>query len=88
MIAIGSNIGTGLFIGMGAGLKNGGPAALIIAFSLISVVIYLMMSSLAGNMIPPPSPKGPHSAFTNSPPRDWNSLSRFRLVRLLCQPLR
>ena len=48
MIAIGSNIGTGLFIGMGAALKTGGPAALVIAFSLISIVLYLMMSSLAG----------------------------------------
>lgn len=48
MIAIGSNIGTGLFIGTGAALKTGGPAALLIAFLSISVVLYLMMDPLTG----------------------------------------
>ncbi|KAL2392071.1 Amino-acid permease GAP1 [Exophiala dermatitidis] len=46
MIAIGSNIGTGLFIGTGSALKRGGPAAVVIAFSCISIALYLMMASL------------------------------------------
>ena len=46
MIAIGSNIGTGLFIGTGAALKAGGPAAVVIAFLVITFALYFMMASL------------------------------------------
>jgi amino acid transporter len=46
MIAIGSNIGTGLFIGTGSALKAGGPAAVVIAFLTITFALYFMMSSL------------------------------------------
>ncbi|THV95269.1 AAT family amino acid transporter [Aureobasidium pullulans] len=47
MIAIGSNIGISLSIGTGAALRHGGPAAVVIAFSIISVALYLMMAALA-----------------------------------------
>ncbi|KAI5779966.1 AAT family amino acid transporter [Peziza echinospora] len=46
MIAIGSNIGTGLFIGSGAALQKGGPAALILAFALIGCTLFIMMQCL------------------------------------------
>ena len=46
MIAIGSNIGTGLFIGSGAALQRGGPAALIAAFLLIGITLFIMMQAL------------------------------------------
>ncbi|CAI6339946.1 unnamed protein product [Periconia digitata] len=46
MIAIGSNIGTGLYIGTGSALKAGGPAALVIAFLTIIFAQYFMMTSL------------------------------------------
>lgn len=48
MIAIGSDIGTGLFIGIGSALERGGPAAVVIAVSVMSLVLYLMMATLAG----------------------------------------
>jgi len=48
MIAIGSNIGTGLFIGTGLALRNGGPAAVVIGFMTIATALYLMMAALAG----------------------------------------
>ncbi|KAL1616870.1 hypothetical protein SLS56_011238 [Neofusicoccum ribis] len=47
MIAIGSNIGTGLFIGSGKGLHNGGPLSLIMGFVLMSMVLTIMMQCLA-----------------------------------------
>jgi amino acid transporter len=40
MIAIGGSIGTGLFVGSGGALKNGGPAALLIAWFLVGSMIY------------------------------------------------
>lgn len=47
MIAIGSDIGTGFFIGTGSALKRGGPAAVVIASSVMSFVLYLMIAALA-----------------------------------------
>jgi hypothetical protein len=38
MIAIGGSIGAGLFVGSGGALAKGGPAALLICFSLIGFV--------------------------------------------------
>ncbi|KAI6791277.1 AAT family amino acid transporter [Hortaea werneckii] len=47
MIAIGGAIGSGLFIGSGPSFVAGGPAAVIIGFLAIGVMIYLMMQALA-----------------------------------------
>lgn len=38
MIAIGGSIGAGLFVGSGAALRTGGPAALLIGFGIIGIV--------------------------------------------------
>lgn len=38
MIAIGGSIGAGLFVGSGGALQRGGPASLLICFSIIGVV--------------------------------------------------
>ncbi|KKY17396.1 putative amino acid permease [Phaeomoniella chlamydospora] len=46
MIAIGGSIGTGLFVGSGKALATGGPASLLIAFSLIGVMLYCTMHAL------------------------------------------
>ena len=46
MIAISSNIGTGLFIGSGAALARGGPLSLIMGFLVIGITIYIMMQCL------------------------------------------
>lgn len=47
MIAIGGAIGAGLFIGSGGAFQTGGPAAVLIGFSIVGVMIYLMMQALA-----------------------------------------
>jgi amino acid transporter len=46
MIAIGGSIGTGLFVGSGSALANGGPASLIIAFMLVGVMLYTTVHAL------------------------------------------
>ncbi|OQV01873.1 hypothetical protein CLAIMM_07163 [Cladophialophora immunda] len=46
MIAIGGSIGTGLFVGSGSALANGGPASLIIAYGLIGITLYCTTHAL------------------------------------------
>lgn len=46
MIAIAGVIGTGLYLGTGKALANGGPLSLLICYSLIGGVVYLTMLSL------------------------------------------
>lgn len=46
MIAIGGSIGTGLFVGSGKALSNGGPASLLIAYFLIGVMLYCTVQAL------------------------------------------
>ncbi|KAH9811814.1 amino acid permease/ SLC12A domain-containing protein [Melampsora americana] len=50
MISIGGAIGTGLFIGTGTALSNGGPASLVLGYSLTGVLAWALMCSL-GEMI-------------------------------------
>ncbi|KAJ8116913.1 hypothetical protein OPT61_g1762 [Boeremia exigua] len=46
MIAIGGSIGTGLFVGSGQALSNGGPAALVIAYCLVGIMLYCTVHAL------------------------------------------
>lgn len=46
MIAIGGSIGTGLFVASGRALSDGGPASLLIAFSLIGFMLYCTVHAL------------------------------------------
>ncbi|KAJ5902298.1 General amino-acid permease GAP2 [Penicillium taxi] len=46
MIAIGGSIGTGLFVGSGSVLSTGGPAALLIAYILIGIMLYCTVHAL------------------------------------------
>ncbi|EFW18721.1 glyceraldehyde-3-phosphate dehydrogenase 1 [Coccidioides posadasii str. Silveira] len=46
MIAIGGSIGTGLFVGSGRSLATGGPAAVVIAFCLIGIMLYATIHAL------------------------------------------
>ncbi|RFU36116.1 hypothetical protein B7463_g246, partial [Scytalidium lignicola] len=46
MIAIGGSIGTGLFVASGKALATGGPASLLICFSLIGIMIYCTVHAL------------------------------------------
>lgn len=46
MIAIGGSIGTGLFVASGKALSQGGPASLLIAYSLIGAMLYCTVHAL------------------------------------------
>ena len=43
MIAIAGTIGTGLFLGTGKSLSEGGPASMLICYSLIGFVVYITL---------------------------------------------
>lgn len=47
LIAIGGSIGTALFVSIGGGLAKGGPASLLIAFTLYPMVLGLVNNSMA-----------------------------------------
>lgn len=46
MIAIGGALGTGLLIGTGSALKVAGPGAIFVAYSIIGLVVFMVMSAL------------------------------------------
>jgi amino acid transporter len=46
MIAIGGSIGTGLFVGSGKALAYGGPASVLLSFSLMGVMMYCTVQAL------------------------------------------
>lgn len=46
MIAIGGTIGTGLFLGTGKSLHTGGPASMLIAYSIVGVIVFFTMLAL------------------------------------------
>ncbi|KAJ3185074.1 hypothetical protein HDU87_002640 [Geranomyces variabilis] len=50
MISIGGVIGTGLFLGTGGALRNGGPLGLLLGYTIMGTVCYSVMCSL-GEMV-------------------------------------
>lgn len=46
MIALGGSIGTGLFVSTGATLALGGPAFILIAFCLMSLLVYIIVTAI------------------------------------------
>lgn len=62
MIALGGCIGTGLFVGSGSALSQFGPAPLLIAYLILSFMIWLIMNILGemGTWLPLPGALAPH----------------------------
>jgi lysine-specific permease len=46
MIAIGGSIGTGLFLASGGAIHSAGPGGALIAYSVIGIMVYFLMTSL------------------------------------------
>jgi len=47
MIAIGGSIGTGIFLASGYTISIGGPGGALLAYALMAVIVYFLMTSLA-----------------------------------------
>ncbi|EEB05151.1 hypothetical protein SJAG_00149 [Schizosaccharomyces japonicus yFS275] len=56
MIAIGGCVGTGLFVGSGNALSDGGPASIVIAFIIVGLYVLCTTSALAELSVVYPSP--------------------------------
>ncbi|KAF8203100.1 amino acid permease [Pholiota molesta] len=48
MISIGGVIGTGLFLGTGSALQNGGPVGLLLGYTMIGTICYCVMVYISG----------------------------------------
>lgn len=46
MISIGGSIGTGLFVASGSSIQAAGPGGALVAYTLIGLMVYLLMTSL------------------------------------------
>lgn len=46
MIAIGGSIGTGLFVASGATISMAGPGGALLAYGIIGLMVYFLMTSL------------------------------------------
>src|ERR1700712_692556 len=46
MIAIGGAIGTGLIIGTGKALAQAGPASILIAYTFVGLIVFMVMAAL------------------------------------------
>ncbi|KAK3706356.1 Basic amino-acid permease [Vermiconidia calcicola] len=46
MIAIGGTIGTGLFLGSGKSLATGGPASMLLSYSIVGTTVFCTMLAL------------------------------------------
>ncbi|RAL15155.1 dicarboxylic amino acid permease agtA [Aspergillus homomorphus CBS 101889] len=58
MIAIGGAIGTGLVIGTGSALAKAGPASILISYSIVGLVVYMVMCGLGEMAAWLPLPSG------------------------------
>ena len=47
MISLGGSIGTGLFLASGAPISQAGPAGALLAYALVGVMVYFLMTALA-----------------------------------------
>ncbi|KAJ2931242.1 hypothetical protein H1R20_g5832, partial [Candolleomyces eurysporus] len=63
MIAIGGTIGTGLFLGTGRSLAQGGPASMLICYSVIGFIVYVTLL-LLGEMATQYPVAGSFNAYT------------------------
>jgi lysine-specific permease len=64
MIAIGGSIGTGIFLAMGDTLHQAGPGGALVAYALVGIMVYFLMTSL-GEMATHMPISGSFSSYAN-----------------------
>ena len=64
MIAIGGSIGTGLFLAMGSTIREAGPGGAMVAYAIMGIVVYFMMTALGEMATRLPIP-GAFTAYAN-----------------------
>ncbi|GAA0076524.1 amino acid permease [Clostridium sp. CTA-5] len=64
MIAIGGSIGTGIFLAMGDTLHQAGPGGALLAYALVSIMVYFLITSL-GEMATYMPTSGSFSSYAN-----------------------
>lgn len=64
MISLGGTIGTGLFLASGASIAQAGPGGALIAYALIGIMVYFLMTSL-GEMAAYMPSSGSFSTYTS-----------------------
>lgn len=65
MMSLGTGIGTGLLVANGKSLHFGGPAGLLIGYSLVSVVAYIMMQAAGEMAVAYPTLPGNFNAYSS-----------------------
>lgn len=58
MFAIAGSLGTGLIIGMGKSLAVGGPGSLFLAYVIMGITVYFVLTALAEMAVFAPHKKG------------------------------
>lgn len=71
-IAVGSSIGTGLFVGTGQSLARAGPAGLLLGFLAVAVLLYTVMDSLAEMATFAPPKRGGGAVAAGFAARFWH----------------
>lgn len=64
MIAVAGAIGTGLIIGSGTAMVRGGPASLLLAYTIIGAVVFFLMTALGEMACMLPMEKAPFSGYS------------------------
>src|SRR5258707_10994707 len=70
MIAIAGTIGTGLFLGTGRSLAEGGPASMLICYSTVGFIVYVTLLLLGENATQYPIPGECSAVGSPCLPRD------------------
>ncbi|MDD5986216.1 MAG: amino acid permease [Eubacteriales bacterium] len=64
MIAIGGSIGTGLFLAMGSTIRSAGPGGAMVAYGVMGIVVFFMMTALGEMATKLPIP-GAFTSYAN-----------------------
>jgi amino acid transporter, AAT family len=67
MIAVAGTIGTGLFLGTGRSLAQGGPASILICYALVGFIVYVTLLLLGEMATQYPVAGAPGSAVESEP---------------------